>query len=393
MKKYLPGILYFCSFFRLNTMHKLVFLFFLLICLPVFAQNKIPNPGFEEHDEDSVFYWKQPGIPFYHFQYKYDSLSVPHGGTCLNGICLRNNDENEYLQVKLKETLKKDQEYHVSMFVRMPNVKETQIRQIGWYFSEKEAPAKDIQAYLWLKPQLKFDLPKDTNTFQWMYFEKIYIANGTENFLKVGHFVSETEVEIYEKEKRKLDERFAELKTKDKKKRKQKDEIKFRRQVQELANKRKQIRNFSRTQFLFDDFCIAPVKADGSFEYNEPAALPEVGTTIEIRNVFFETAKSQILEKSFEELNMLAALLVSASAMQIQINGHTDNQGNELMNKKLSEERAKSVADYLKSKGIAAERLTYKGYGSSVPVASNNNEEGRMQNRRVEFTVKRNNFK
>src|SRR4051812_11622530 len=78
---------------------------FLFLFLQYFlsAQNLIPNPGFEQHDEFKVFEWMQPAIPYYHFQYTYDSLSVPHGGTCLNGICLRDNDENEYLQIELKE--------------------------------------------------------------------------------------------------------------------------------------------------------------------------------------------------------------------------------------------------------------------------------------------------
>ena len=73
--------------------------------------------------------------------------------------------------------------------------------------------------------------------------------------------------------------------------------------------------------------------------------------------------------------------------MRIELGGHTDNVGSEASNQKLSEQRAKAVYDYLVQHGVPAERLTYKGYGQSQPVADNSTPEGRRQNRRTVFTI------
>jgi outer membrane protein OmpA-like peptidoglycan-associated protein len=73
--------------------------------------------------------------------------------------------------------------------------------------------------------------------------------------------------------------------------------------------------------------------------------------------------------------------------MEVEIEGHSDNVGNDAANKKLSNDRAKAVRDYLVSKEISTKRLKTIGYGKTKPLASNDTEEGRQQNRRVEFTI------
>jgi outer membrane protein OmpA-like peptidoglycan-associated protein len=72
---------------------------------------------------------------------------------------------------------------------------------------------------------------------------------------------------------------------------------------------------------------------------------------------------------------------------QIEIGGHTDSEGSETHNNQLSQNRAKAVYDYLISNGVKAERLTYKGYGETMPISSNDTPEGRANNRRTEFKV------
>ena len=106
-----------------------------------------------------------------------------------------------------------------------------------------------------------------------------------------------------------------------------------------------------------------------------------------LRNVFFETGSAALRPESFAELDRLAALLAEMATLKIQINGHTDNVGDDASNLKLSEARAKAVYDYLAGKNIAAERLKYKGYGESQPVESNDSPEGRSRNRRTEFIL------
>ena len=86
-------------------------------------------------------------------------------------------------------------------------------------------------------------------------------------------------------------------------------------------------------------------------------------------------------------MNKLADYLASNKGIKIEIGGHTDNQGSESYNERLSSDRAKAVYDYLVNKGIDSKRMTYKGYGMSKPIASNDTEEGRALNRRTEFTI------
>lgn len=113
----------------------------------------------------------------------------------------------------------------------------------------------------------------------------------------------------------------------------------------------------------------------------------EVGSSINLNNIFFETGKPILLSESFTELNRLANLLSENSTMEVEIAGHTDNVGADTYNITLSKDRASSVINYLISKGIASQRLQPKGYGKSRPVAPNTTEEGKAQNRRVEFVI------
>ncbi|HNM25698.1 MAG TPA: OmpA family protein, partial [Saprospiraceae bacterium] len=103
--------------------------------------------------------------------------------------------------------------------------------------------------------------------------------------------------------------------------------------------------------------------------------------------VFFETGSAALRPESATELDRLAALLTENPGLRIQINGHTDQVGDDRSNQVLSENRAKSVYNYLTGKGIAPDRLRFKGYGETRPVAPNDTEEGRAQNRRTEFVV------
>ena len=112
-----------------------------------------------------------------------------------------------------------------------------------------------------------------------------------------------------------------------------------------------------------------------------------IGSKIALRNVFFATDQSTISPDSYPELNPLVNLLKEVSSLKIELAGHTDNIGSDEHNIKLSQARAESVRKYLLQKGIHASRLIAKGYGSSVPIASNNTAEGRQLNRRTEFEI------
>jgi outer membrane protein OmpA-like peptidoglycan-associated protein/tetratricopeptide (TPR) repeat protein len=112
-----------------------------------------------------------------------------------------------------------------------------------------------------------------------------------------------------------------------------------------------------------------------------------VGTKIVLRNIFFDFDKSTLRPESTNELERLTKLLNDVPTLKIEISGHTDNKGAADYNQRLSESRAKSVVDYVVSKGIAADRLQFKGYGLTQPMAPNDTDEGRQLNRRTEFKV------
>lgn len=90
---------------------------------------------------------------------------------------------------------------------------------------------------------------------------------------------------------------------------------------------------------------------------------------------------------SYAELDRLADQLKAQTHVALEVSGHTDNQGAEQENYKLSEDRAKAVVDYLVLKGVDRSRLLAKGYGESKPIATNDTPEGREQNRRVEIQI------
>ena len=112
-----------------------------------------------------------------------------------------------------------------------------------------------------------------------------------------------------------------------------------------------------------------------------------VGSTVVLHNIYFQFDRSTILQQSYKELTTLVELMRDNPKLRIEIGGHTDNQGSASYNMKLSESRAKAVADYLIAKGIDPKRLQYRGYGKTKPIADNSTDEGRAKNRRVEMKI------
>lgn len=108
---------------------------------------------------------------------------------------------------------------------------------------------------------------------------------------------------------------------------------------------------------------------------------------IAAKNVFFATGSYKLLPKSYKSLNEVADILKSDDLLKIQIDGHTDSQGDDAKNQILSQNRAKAVRDYLVSKGVPEARTNSTGYGETKPVADNKTAAGRAKNRRVEMTV------
>ena len=113
----------------------------------------------------------------------------------------------------------------------------------------------------------------------------------------------------------------------------------------------------------------------------------EIGQSIRLNNIFFDFAKATLREESFHELDRILPYFEKFPNLKIELSGHTDAVGSVEANQKLSEDRANSVRDYLIKKGIRIDKIEAVGYGETMPVATNDTDEGRQLNRRVEFMV------
>lgn len=148
--------------------------------------------------------------------------------------------------------------------------------------------------------------------------------------------------------------------------------------------------NVSKNGYLFySDGLLIKEKTNQLKPYikNVPLLALSVGNSIVLKNIFFETDKSELKGESHVELNKLIDFLNNNPSLHIEIGGHTDHEGTHEYNKSLSENRAKAVKDYLISNGIQEGRLEYKGYSFDLPISSNDTKEGRALNRRTEFKI------
>lgn len=147
--------------------------------------------------------------------------------------------------------------------------------------------------------------------------------------------------------------------------------------------------NVNRKGYLFysDYFSMKNHLPDSPLVVNIPLQPIAAGASVVLKNIFFDLNKFDLKPESISELDKVVLLLTENSKLTIRINGHTDNIGTAGDNLTLSRNRAKSVINYLVSKGISQSRLSSKGFGASQPIAINTTEQGRAQNRRTELSI------
>lgn len=409
---------------------EIVYFVFSLVTSVVFSQNLVPNPGFEEHILDSVFYWEQTAEPYYHFE---TNKPYAHSGNCINGICIWKSAPSEYLQVKLERPLAQGEKYLVRAYTMINSTITDRafdtIKYLGIYFS-KEKFLVSAKKILLFKPQVLLDVYGDS---LWNKTESVYVAKGGESYMLLGHFYEYSntlaigndslnenvfrEIENIDQEKSEriksetsvIDEKYKNIKQdswnidKIKNKRKQEKKLKEYRKAmlieqQEIQEMTQDVSEEFRERYavLFSQFKLS---AQGSSEltgfrlyFDDISVSPCVDTIpvekiIDLKNVFFNSGKAGLLPASFTELDHQVNYLNENPEIIIEISGHTDNVGKESDNQLLSENRAKAVADYLIKKSIQPARVSYKGYGSTKPVSDNNSQEGRAKNRRVEIKI------
>ncbi len=353
------------------------------LCL---GQNLVPNPGFEEtracpKNSDYIggvvawnlfpnfsadyfhrcanryqtieYHQKFPGDDIMNFSVPRSMFGYqePHGGDAYAGISFC----NEALAVKLIRPLVKDSLYRAEFFINLADSSNVGTRYFGMYFSQSAIRVitdnRMLVTGFILEEPPQIQNPPDrflTDTANWVSINGIYKAKGGEQYLTIAGFHS------YH------------------------DSL-----VQPIRNFRPLSKVYRSTEkslgyYFIDDVSVVP--------YQE-IWEPEIGKPYVLQYIYFEFDKSDLLAASFDELNRLVEFLNQYPAYKIQITGHTDNIGSDTYNLRLSNDRAKSVADYLLEHSIDSQRVSSSGEGTKNPVADNATEAGRQQNRRVEFVL------
>lgn len=339
-----------------------------LFCSSSFSQRKgknlVPNPSFEQRkgkgtDIKTALPWKGVGTVDYYIKPDKRDTSRYKGartGVAYAGLRFQ-SDYKEYMHIKLLEPLEKDEVYHFKMYVRLleaNNVTVT-IKQLGAYFSDNI-----------FKTGMVFDeegLVDSTynkgisGTLNWITIQGDYTAHGGETFIIIGNFRTKMKEDFVKKNKWNLFE-FKEAYY----------------YIDDVSLRKKLFAKDSLAKTAVKE--VMPVYPD-TFK---------PGQIVKIEKIRFENGSAFLLKSSYKALDVLVNTLNEHPFMEIEIIGHTDNSGNENTNKKLSKDRAKAVYDYLLAESVI-NPMTYKGMGSSQPVAPNDTDENKAKNRRVEFVI------
>ncbi|MBV6405773.1 MAG: OmpA family protein [Flavobacteriales bacterium] len=392
-------------------MSRTVLLPALLAAAPLFAQtglqralnadtmpNLVPNAGFEEtkrlqcawtqdagkFNQEVMVAWTSPTetTPD-HFSLRNDpgcwshpgkrtgGRARPHGGEAMAGIKTwgRGNTPtywHEYLQVELTTPLEAGVRYVAECQVMRASFSNEASNNIGLLLTSVPVRTRDCLP-LYLTPTVNED--RVVRKGGWHKVSGVFEAVGGERFLLIGNFYGD---EATQHERFPEGERGAYYFVDDVNVRVAPPGSTVSPRPKESVPPPPKVRVADHT---------------GTAQVDLPRVEPEVGKSIRLDNIFFDFDKAELKAESHEELEKVVHLMTDYPHLRIEIGAHTDDQGSEAYNIRLSNDRAKAVVDHLIKEKVDAGRLSWKGYGKSRPVADNATEEGRAKNRRVEFTV------
>lgn len=365
--------------------------------------NYVPNPGFEDVLKTPCR-WNQRGIEYMqmhftdwtsptettpdlltsrvspdcwaHPQKHSPGRQRPRNGDNMMGIKVQGTGGSptfwhEYLMVKLDSTIYAGQRYYAEMWVLRSERSARASNNLGMLFSDTMIRTNN-RLPLYFTPHVNVDKPVETRGNRWKKINGVFEAETDMHYLLIGNFYGDKQTEIvkYPDGERGSYYYIDEILVRD-----ARDGERLSSRPKESIKpepKKKIVQKASTVETPVTDFEL------------------EVGDILELRNIFFEFDKAELLPESKEELDMLVDLMYDFPYMEVEIGGHTDNVGSASYNKKLSEARAKAVVDYLSENSTDSSRMTYKGFGFEQPIATNDTEMGRQLNRRVEFKVVKN---
>lgn len=359
--------------------------------------NLVPNPGFEQvkrqqcawtqearkFNEEVMIGWNSPTetTPD-HFSMKADpdcwshpskkskGRATPHSGDAMAGIKVYGKGNtptywHEYLQIELPEPLQAGQRYMCDFYALRAVFSNVAANNLSMYLSPVPVKTRDCLP-LYYPAQIR---EEEVITNGWHKVSGVIEAKGDERYVLIGNFCSD---QLTQNRKMPEGERGAYYFI---------DDVNIR-----LAPEGTKTTPIPMV-------CVPPPpkqRVEDHASTKEVAILevePEVGKRIRLDNITFDFDKAELKPGSEDELQSVVDLLTDYPMMRIDIEAHTDDQGADDYNLKLSEARAKAVADWLIKKKVDAERITWKGYGETKPLVKGVTEADRAQNRRVEFKV------
>jgi outer membrane protein OmpA-like peptidoglycan-associated protein len=389
-----------------------IIIFFCILSFNLSSQNLVKNGSFEDYTvcptqqkvngDIGVKGWfvptrtspdyynecctnKKAGVPENSRGNQYAQEGVGYCGL----LVITNDYHSEYLSTKLKKPLKKDHFYCVRFYISLADKSDYFGKDIGVIFSQKLQGGNfnkltninlmsmmDYERYSivdkpkYLNAPVKPNMLID-NTKEWTEVCGNYKAEGGEKYLTIGSF-EETPIFYKSKNFNSKSEYY-----------------KYGAYVYNYID------NVSVTEISSQEACNCKNsgKQIEQISYNQKndtaIILKEiaVGENIVLENIYYAFNDSTLLDSSYLELNRLFNALKMNERLKIEIIGHTDNTGTDEYNQQLSLARARAVVKYLTKKGLNEKRLSYKGLGSRQPITTNESEEGRKINRRVEFRI------
>lgn len=337
--------------------------------------NAVANPSFEDHPTlerskttfyDEITSW----IPASLSPDFFITPEAARGGTGFVGIRVYSDKKDiEYVQNRLNYRLKKNQKYCFTTYVKLGPSCNIATDAFGVHFSANPISFKKLEDTD-IRPQLSLSSSDSvylTYKSRWMILQCSYVANGTENWMSLGTFKPNNQV-----------------------------------------NQMSVFGGAKESYYYIDDVSLIPIARDEECPCNFsgdslPSATVDfpnkgqdisqefgrmsVGDNLILENVYFDIDKYNLLPQSLETLGKLYNALLKYPTLKIEISGHTSTTGGYNHNVALSKDRANAVLQYLVNRGIDASRLTKAGYGPDLPIAPNDTEENRQMNRRVEVQI------
>ncbi len=358
-----------------------------------FSQNLVPNPSFEQFVDFNIINrseWHKVQLsdspdyfnvgsekPFNNVFSQYYGGTQAKTGTGFVGLfCYRVNPAREvknireYIEAPLNAALEKDSLYKVEISLCLDAESNVSVKNFGILLTSQLLQYNQDFKLFSARPQIEFTFSIPDCRNNWISFSTFYKATGNEKCVLIGNFRNDKNSGF---------KRLPLLKNDGREK------------------KWDLVKNETSAYYYIDDIVIEKARLGKSDSISQPAPFQladtlnlttlAIDSAIVLKNIYFDFNKSDLLPESYGELNKLCRMMANNPAAKIRIEGHTDHVGSYDFNLQLSLHRAESVVRYLIEKGIDPSRMEYAGFSFTLPLVSNDTEDGRKINRRVTFKI------